>query len=357
MDNGQEPTVLDVMVSITSSLLRSGPNHGVTAENIDTVLAKIGQTAEKFKGPATPVNQPQALSSTPTAEAPASPAAAKSPEAPAPTPAKPVRAKAPAAAKKAPTPSVTAKAADPAPAVAKAKRGRKPKAVAAPVAETTVVPEVKQEAPAKQAVAAPTPAKRGRKPKAVAAPQVSEPAAAQATPEAPVKRGRGRPRKVRPEAEIAAQATLFASPEIEGDASENPGDPNYRFRNHMKNGKPIFFDGMKREDAINGEEVTCLVCGEHQMMLKKHLATKHGMSGEQYLRFIGVDPADPKNKDYLRGPEFGNRKSAETKVSGFGKHERPKKAVARKVKATARKATPTPATEMKKTRGRPKVTA
>jgi predicted transcriptional regulator len=188
-------------------------------------------------------------------------------------------------------------------------------------------------------------------------PSTTTQATSEATPAAP--RKRGRPKKERPE---AAQTSLFtqSASEDSGELSDDPKAPNYRFRNLLTNGKAKTFEGMKISEAINGEEVICLICGVHQNMIKKHLRARHNMSGEQYLTHFGIDPADEKSKDFLRGPGFGNRKSDETKASGFGKHERPAKAAVveqPKTKARAKKATPTPATEMKKTRGRAKATA
>jgi hypothetical protein len=350
MDDGQEPKVLDVMVSLMSSLLRSGSNHGVNAGNIDEVMEKVGRVAGKFTSPApapgtTPAATEQSQPS--TTPSPAAPVA-KAAEAPAAVAAPVTEKTAPATAKV--SPKVTAKAKTAAPA-AKA-RGNKPTPAVtapAPIAAKTETP-----APVDQPMQEAKP-KRGRKPKAVATPESSEPVAA-AQPE--VRRGPGRPKKVKTEVVTPSQTTLF-NEAGSGEISDDPKSPNYRFRNLMKNGKPSFFKGMKLSNAINGEEVTCMICGVHQMMLKKHLTTKHNMTGDQYLRFIGVDPEAEASKDYLRGPGFAERKSAETKASGFGKHDRLKKTEVVAVKATAasKKATPAPTAETKKTKGRAKVTA
>jgi hypothetical protein len=349
MDDGQEPKVLDAMVSLMSSLLRSGSNHGVNADNIDEVMEKVGRVAGKFTSPA------PAQSTTPAATEQSQPATTPSPAAsvakaaPAPAPvAAPVTEKAaPATAKVSPKVAQKAKTAAPA---TKARLNKPSPAVTAPapIAAKTETP-----APIDQPTREAKP-KRGRKPKAVASPATSEPVAA-AQPE--VRRGPGRPKKIKTEAVTPSQTTLFDEAGS-GEMSDDPKSPNYRFRNLMKNGKPSFFKGLKLSDAINGEEVTCMICGVHQMMLKKHLTTKHNMTGDQYLRFIGVDPEAEASKDYLRGPGFAERKSAETKASGFGKHDRLKKTevVAAKATASSKKATPAPTAE-KKTRGRAKVTA
>jgi hypothetical protein len=337
MDDGQEPKVLDAIVSVMSSLLRSGSTHGVTADNIDEVMEKVGRVAGKFTTPSPIAQQPQTPSTTGNATS-SDDVTVKTTDHPAPAksdvvikPSRKTTAKAKSAtqtAKNKPTPTVTA-----------------------PTSETAKTgPAVTVDQPTQEAKA-----KRGRKPKAVATPEISEEVVA-APPE--IKRGPGRPKKVTADVIQPSQTTLFDNATFD-EMSDDPKSPNYRFQNLMKNGKPVFFKNMKLSNAILGEEVTCMICGVHQMMLKKHLTTKHNMTGEQYMRFIGVDPNEEASKDYVRGPGFAKRKSAETKASGFGKHERSKTtaAVAGKTTPANRKATPVPTAETKKTRGRPKVTA
>lgn len=322
MDKKQAPLILDGIVQLGSSLLKSGSNHGVTADNIDSMIDKIGLGLMRYTGD----NAPAAATAPQVAAQPAPAAPAEAP---------------PAAKAKTATPTVTSKKTAAATPATPKRRGRPPKAATAAAPAQTVAVAQPEPTPAP----APAAIKRGRKPKAATTPTVSEPVAA--APAQPEKRKRGRPPKARPVSDAqaslplattAAVTTSEAAPEATGTLSSDLKSPNYRFKNLLKNGKVVTWNGMKPEDAYNGEMIACMVCGAERKMLKKHLRKEHGMEEADYLHHFGL-PEDYK----LCGPDFSGRKSLEAKATGLGKNKTPK------VKAT-------PA-DAKKTRARAKALA
>lgn len=84
-----------------------------------------------------------------------------------------------------------------------------------------------------------------------------------------------------------------------------------------------------REDAI-----VCLVCGKPQKMLKRHLATRHELTPDEYRAMFSLKDDYP-----LVAPDYAATRSALAKKIGLGRQPEPKKPVKAPRKRAARKAT------------------
>ena len=96
---------------------------------------------------------------------------------------------------------------------------------------------------------------------------------------------------------------------------------------------------IKAEPAVDPKEsvfpdhIVCLECGASMKMLKRHLATDHGMTPDEYRTKWGLPPSYP-----MVSPEYAATRSQLAKDSGLGRRVEappPKKSRAgRKVEAS-----------------------
>jgi predicted transcriptional regulator len=82
-----------------------------------------------------------------------------------------------------------------------------------------------------------------------------------------------------------------------------------------------------REDAI-----VCLICGKPQKMLKRHLATRHEHTPDEYRVLFGLKDDYP-----LVAPSYAATRSALAKKNGLGRKPAPKKPVRAPRKRAAKK--------------------
>jgi predicted transcriptional regulator len=66
--------------------------------------------------------------------------------------------------------------------------------------------------------------------------------------------------------------------------------------------------------SVQRDAVICLDCGWKGKMLRRHLSTRHGLSGEEYLRRWGL-PADHP----LTAPMYSEQRSVLAKELGLGR--------------------------------------
>ena len=77
---------------------------------------------------------------------------------------------------------------------------------------------------------------------------------------------------------------------------------------------------IKAEPAVNPKEsvfpdhIVCLECGATMKMLKRHLATDHGMTPDEYRAKWGLPPTYP-----MVAPEYAATRSQLAKDSGLGR--------------------------------------
>ena len=84
--------------------------------------------------------------------------------------------------------------------------------------------------------------------------------------------------------------------------------------------------------SVREAEIVCLVCGKPQKMLKRHLATRHELTPDQYRRMFGLKDDYP-----LVAPAYAATRSALAKKIGLGRKPEPKKPVKAPRKRAARK--------------------
>jgi predicted transcriptional regulator len=89
--------------------------------------------------------------------------------------------------------------------------------------------------------------------------------------------------------------------------------------------------------SVQRDAVICLDCGWKGKMLRRHLSTRHGFTGEQYLKRWGLPSDHP-----LTAPIYSEQRSALAKELGLGRGGR----------QTA--SAPAPASEAPRRRGRPR---
>ncbi|MGD9613910.1 MAG: MucR family transcriptional regulator [Alphaproteobacteria bacterium] len=70
--------------------------------------------------------------------------------------------------------------------------------------------------------------------------------------------------------------------------------------------------------SVQRDAVVCLECGWKGKMLRRHLSTRHGLSGEQYLKRWHL-PAEHK----LTAPNYSEQRSSLAKELGLGRGARP----------------------------------
>lgn len=73
--------------------------------------------------------------------------------------------------------------------------------------------------------------------------------------------------------------------------------------------------------SVQKDAVVCLDCGWRGKMLRRHLTTRHGLSGEDYLRRWKL-PADHP----LTAPNYSEQRSALAKELGLGRGRAPRSA-------------------------------
>lgn len=90
--------------------------------------------------------------------------------------------------------------------------------------------------------------------------------------------------------------------------------------------KPIPAVSIKR--SVREDEIICLSCGKPQKMLKRHLATRHGLSPDEYRTMYSL------KEDYpLVAPSYAATRSELAKKIGLGRKPEPKKPAKASAKA------------------------
>src|SRR5215472_4883004 len=66
--------------------------------------------------------------------------------------------------------------------------------------------------------------------------------------------------------------------------------------------------------SVGRDYVICLDCGHRAKTLRRHVATRHGLSGDEYRQRWGLRSNYP-----LTAPAYSERRSAMAKARGFGR--------------------------------------
>lgn len=90
--------------------------------------------------------------------------------------------------------------------------------------------------------------------------------------------------------------------------------------------------------SVQRDAVVCLECGWKGKMLRRHLSTRHGLTGEEYLRRWNLPSDHP-----LTAPTYSEQRSALAKELGLGRGSR-----------QARAARPAASGAARRGRGRPR---
>lgn len=78
--------------------------------------------------------------------------------------------------------------------------------------------------------------------------------------------------------------------------------------------------------SVKPDAVTCMECGWSGKMLKRHLASAHGLDEDAYRARYGLSPSHP-----LTAPNYSEKRRELAKAIGLGRAPNPKRG--RKVKA------------------------
>ena len=70
--------------------------------------------------------------------------------------------------------------------------------------------------------------------------------------------------------------------------------------------------------SVQRDAVTCLDCGWKGKMLRRHLTTRHSLTGEEYLKRWGLPGDHP-----LTAPNYSAQRSTLAKELGLGRGRRP----------------------------------
>ena len=89
---------------------------------------------------------------------------------------------------------------------------------------------------------------------------------------------------------------------------------------------------MPIKRSVRADDIVCLVCGKPQKMLKRHLATRHELTPDEYRRMFGLKDDYP-----LVAPSYAATRSALAKKIGLGRKPEPKKPAKAPRKRTAKK--------------------
>ncbi len=87
--------------------------------------------------------------------------------------------------------------------------------------------------------------------------------------------------------------------------------------------------------SVQRDAVICLDCGWKGKMLRRHLSTRHGLSGEEYLRRWGLASDHP-----LTAPMYSEQRSVLAKELGLGRGSRSGSTPAPVAAAPARRGRP-----------------
>ena len=68
------------------------------------------------------------------------------------------------------------------------------------------------------------------------------------------------------------------------------------------------------KESVFADHIICLECGESLKMLKRHLATDHGMTPDEYRAKWDLPPSYP-----MVAPEYAATRSKLAKASGLGR--------------------------------------
>lgn len=66
--------------------------------------------------------------------------------------------------------------------------------------------------------------------------------------------------------------------------------------------------------SVRRDAVVCLDCGWRGKMLRRHLGTRHGLSGDEYLKRWGLPNDHP-----LTAPNYSEQRSSLAKELGLGR--------------------------------------
>jgi predicted transcriptional regulator len=77
--------------------------------------------------------------------------------------------------------------------------------------------------------------------------------------------------------------------------------------------------------SVQRDAVTCLDCGWKGKMLRRHLTTQHGLSGEDYLKRWNLPGDHP-----LTAPNYSAQRSSLAKALGLGRGSRADSAASRR---------------------------
>lgn len=69
--------------------------------------------------------------------------------------------------------------------------------------------------------------------------------------------------------------------------------------------------------SVKPDYLICMECGKKQMTLKRHLATAHGMTPEQYRQDYGLPASYP-----MTAPNYSKRRSEMAQAIGLGRRPR-----------------------------------
>ena len=69
--------------------------------------------------------------------------------------------------------------------------------------------------------------------------------------------------------------------------------------------------------SVRHDYVVCLDCGYRAQMLRRHISSRHGLSGEEYRRRWGLRPDHP-----LTAPAYSAHRSSLAKQLGLGRNPR-----------------------------------
>ena len=71
---------------------------------------------------------------------------------------------------------------------------------------------------------------------------------------------------------------------------------------------------MPLRRSVQRDAVVCLECGWKGKMLRRHLSTRHGLTGEQYLKRWNLPSEHP-----LTAPNYSEQRSSLAKELGLGR--------------------------------------
>ena len=81
---------------------------------------------------------------------------------------------------------------------------------------------------------------------------------------------------------------------------------------------PVLTPAVPVRRSVQKDAVVCLDCGWKGKMLRRHLSTRHGLAGEQYLKRWNLPSDHP-----LTAPTYSEQRSSLAKELGLGRGGRP----------------------------------